>query len=303
LAKRFNIYDKPGPRKVHDKPVPYLGGLSIFFGFFITVGLVIFMGGKLGFFPVNFLTSKSYLFLTGISVGSFLIVIMGVIDDIRGISAKIKFIIQILIAFFMYKCGVSIEFISSLHYGMLFLPDWLSILLTLFWITGITNAVNLLDGLDGLLAGTSFISGLMFAVITLMKGQYLVAILMFSISGACLGFLKYNFFPAKVFMGDSGSLFIGLLFASLTITGAFKSSAFLIFFIPVIIMGLPIFDTTYAIIRRFLGKQPIFKPDRGHIHHRLLNMGLSQKKAVLLIYFINILLGLIGIYIASLTIN
>jgi len=157
------------------------------------------------------------------------------------------------------------------------------------------NAINLLDGLDGLLAGVSTISATIFFIVAMMKGQILVAILMAALAGATLGFLRYNFNPAQLFMGDTGSLFLGILFACLSVMGALKGTTTVALFVPVFIMGLPILDTLWAIVRRALKKQPIFKADKGHIHHRLMNLGLTQRQAVLIIYAINICFGLVGL--------
>ncbi|MBI2252737.1 MAG: undecaprenyl/decaprenyl-phosphate alpha-N-acetylglucosaminyl 1-phosphate transferase [Armatimonadetes bacterium] len=191
-----------------------------------------------------------------------------------------------------------IDFITYPFGGIILLPKILSFLITLFWIVGITNAVNLLDGLDGLLAGITVISALTFGGVAILKHQFLAAILMLALGGAALGFLPYNFYPAKIFLGDAGSLFIGVILAVLTIMGAFKTTATLALFIPILIMGIPIFDTAYAILRRFLTKKPIFKADREHIHHNLLNLGLSQRQVVCIIYLINFILGILGLILA-----
>jgi UDP-GlcNAc:undecaprenyl-phosphate GlcNAc-1-phosphate transferase len=179
-----------------------------------------------------------------------------------------------------------------------FLPGWVSVGITVFWIVGLTNAINLLDGLDGLLAGVSGISAAFLCIVSLMKGQLLVATMLAALSGSALGFLRYNFNPARMFMGDTGSLFLGVMFASLSTMGALKLPMALAFTIPVFVMGLPIADTTWAIVRRAWARRPIFSPDKEHLHHRLLNLGLSQKQVVAVIWIMNGMLGLVGVILA-----
>lgn len=301
IAEKFKVYDYPDDRKVHKTPVPYLGGVAVYLSFFIAVAISLWAGTKFNFLRGDFLTSQSFLFLRALFLGSTFMLIVGLIDDIKPISAKYKFALQIIIAFLLFKLGIKIDFLTHPAKGIIYLPVWLSFIITVFWIVGITNAVNLLDGLDGLLSGVCFISAVIFSFVAFIKGQFLTAILMLALAGAALGFLKYNFYPAKIFLGDAGSLFIGILFSSLTVAGAFKGTAFLALFVPICIMGLPIFDTGFAIIRRMFKHQSIFKADKEHIHHRLLNMGLSQRKVVIIIYLINLALGSFGLYLAYIT--
>ena len=168
----------------------------------------------------------------------------------------------------------------------------------MFWLVGITNAINLLDGLDGLLAGVAAISSALFFLISLAQGQYLVALLLAAMCGSTLGFLRDNFNPARIFMGDTGSLFIGMLFASLSIMGSLKTNTTVAVLVTAFVMALPILDTSMAIVRRLLKGQHIFAADKEHLHHKLLRRGLSQRQAVLLIYAVNGLLGLTGLYFA-----
>jgi len=294
LALKHKILDKPGGRKIHQEPIPLCGGLAIYAGFFIGVGVALLaVGGRPGFLP-----HKAAFSLTGLFLGLTLMLILGILDDRFALPAKIKLLGQIVIAFVFIHFGFSIDFITRPFHGLIYLPEWLVILLSVFWLVGITNAINLLDGLDGLLAGVSAISATLFFVVALMKGQFMVALLMVALAGCSLAFLRYNFNPARVFMGDTGSLFLGAAFASLSIMGALKLTATVALAIPILIMGIPILDTTFAIVRRFFKGQPIFQADRGHLHHRLLRLGLSQRAAVLLIYAINILLGVLGVVLA-----
>lgn len=295
LALKYNFQDAPSTRKVHKNPVPLGGGIAVYLGFFLTILAILFFILFFTHFSVG--TVKSIKNLQGLLLCGTLIVIMGLIDDKKIIPAKIKLAVQILLAVILYYFGFSIDFVSLPKIKMFYLDGWVSFLLTLFWIVGLTNALNFLDGLDGLLCGITVISSLTVAIITASQGQLTVTILMLILAGSCLGFLKYNFHPAKIFLGDAGSLFIGLMFSSLSVMGAFKVTAAIVFIVPIIIMGIPIFDTTFAVTRRMFKGQSVFKADKEHLHHKLLNMGLSHKKVVLTIYFINALLCFFSLYL------
>ncbi|MFH1454178.1 MAG: MraY family glycosyltransferase [Armatimonadota bacterium] len=297
-AEKHKLLDAPAARKVHKKPIPLGGGVAVYLGFFLTVLLLIafIMFHSHGSFSVGNVAGTVNK-LIGLFICGTTILIIGLIDDKKNLSAKIKLLFQICIACALYYFGFSIDFISLPQVKILYLNKGISLVLTLIWIVGLTNALNFLDGLDGLLCGVTAISAVAFAVITASKGQMAVTVLMLALAGSALGFLKYNFYPAKIFLGDGGSLFIGMVFSSLSIMGAFKVAATMVFIIPIIIMGIPIFDTTYAVTRRMFKGQSIFKADKEHLHHKLLNMGLSHKKVVLTIYIINALLCLFGLYI------
>jgi len=294
IAEKLGIVDKPNERKMHTVPVPVCGGVAIFASFFAALASAVFFYSSTG----QVFTSRDLTITLALAIGGTLTLIVGLIDDIRNMPPRVKLMCQILIILFIIPFGVSITFLSNPAGGIFYLPRWLSILVTLFWIAGIMNAVNLLDGLDGLLAGVSAISATVFLVVALMKGQFFIALVMAILAGATLGFLRYNFNPAQLFMGDTGSLFLGIVFAILSVVGALKSTTTVALFVPVCIMGLPILDTLWAIIRRAKNRQPIFKADKGHIHHRLLSLGLHQRYVVLIIYGINICFGLIGLTIA-----
>jgi len=291
IAEKLEITDKPSERKMHKAPIPVGGGVAIYLSFFVTILIATIM------FPLSgqTFTSRDTSILFSLFLGGTLTMLVGLIDDILNMPPKVKLLCQIIIGLIVFSFGVSITFIRSPLGGFFYFPHWLSIIVTLFWIVGIMNAINLLDGLDGLLAGVSTISATIFFIVALMKGQILVAILMAALAGATLGFLRYNFNPAQLFMGDTGSLFLGILFACLSVLGALKGTTTVALFVPVFIMGLPILDTLWAIVRRALKRQPIFKADKGHIHHRLMNLGLTQRQAVLIIYAINICFGLVGL--------
>jgi UDP-GlcNAc:undecaprenyl-phosphate GlcNAc-1-phosphate transferase len=315
LATRMGVLDEPDHRKVHKDPVPRWGGVAIFLSFYFTVGIALwyslgdtpspvarFVGGVTGALTAagdqmpSDLSSRGML--TGLLLGGCLMVLLGMIDDVLALPAKVKLLGQIVAASVFVGFGIQINFVTHFQGGLLYLPDWTAWAVTIFWIIGLTNAINLLDGLDGLLSGVSGISAAFLCAISIMKGQMLVALLLAALSGSALGFLRYNFNPARMFMGDTGSLFLGSMFACLSVMGALKLSATLALLIPVFVMGLPIADTAWAIIRRAATGRPIFQPDKEHLHHRLLNLGLSQKQVVAVIWMLNGMLGLVGVILA-----
>ncbi len=291
FALKKGILDKPDDRKVHLKPIPILGGVAIYFGFLIAVifGLLI----------ANIFAIKINLIpIIGILSCSTLMLLVGVLDDVKGINAFTKFIFQLLIAGVAVYFGIQIEFVSNPFNGV-FALGFLSIPLTLFWIVGITNAINLIDGLDGLATGITFIAGIALFVVALLLKMKGAALILAALGGGALGFLRYNFNPASIFLGDSGSLFLGFILAATSIMGVLKSTLVIAFVIPVLILGVPIFDTTSAIIRRVHLKRHIFHADKEHIHHSLLKAGLSQREVVLAIYLICIVLSAGSLIIAS----
>lgn len=287
LAIRMGAVDVPKDnRRMHDHPIPRMGGLAIFFGFVLSV---------LVFLP---LTPE----LRGMLLGSVIIVMLGILDDIFALPALPKFFVQIGAALIAVLEGNRIDLLSNPNifssepYWQL---GWLSVPITVLWIVGITNAVNLIDGLDGLACGVSTISSMTMLVIALIVAEPDVAILMGALAGACIGFLPYNLHPAKIFMGDTGATFLGFTLAVVSIQGLFKFYAVISFAVPFLMLGLPIFDTTFAILRRLARGQSPMSPDRGHIHHRLIDMGFSQKQAVAVLYIISAILGLSAVVLTT----
>ena len=287
FAYRIGAIDVPKDnRRMHKKPVPRLGGLAIFLGFMVSMLLFVKIDHQ----------------LKGILLGASIIVVLGVVDDMSPLRASFKFCVQIVAALVAVFHGVVIEILSNPNvfaenpYWEL---NWLSIPITVLWIVGITNAVNLIDGLDGLACGVSTISAVSMLVIALLVSEGDVALVMASLVGACLGFMPYNRNPAKMFMGDTGSTFLGYILATISIQGLFKYYAIVSFAVPFLILGLPMFDTLFAIIRRLAHGQNPMAPDRGHIHHRLIDMGLSQKQAVAALYVISSILGLSAVVLTS----
>lgn len=294
IAIKHGFVDLPDERKMHKEPVAYGGGIAIFISFFLTV-----IGGSAYlYFSGMQISSRDIRIAAAFLIGTFFSALLGFIDDKIAMKAKHKLIAQILIILILVPFGVSVTFLSNpFADGMFYFPTWVAVLITIFWIAGIMNAINLLDGLDGLLGGVAAISGIIFAIVAFIKGHYVIVAIMVAMAGSCIGFLKYNFNPAKIFMGDTGSLCIGMSFGIASVLGGLKTTTTLSLLIPFLIMGLPILDTSWAIIRRATNGQPIFKPDKGHIHHRLLGLGLSVRQAVIIIYAINLILGIAAIAI------
>lgn len=282
FALKTGAMDKPDDRKVHKKPIPRIGGLGIYLAFMISLLISVDITRE----------------VLGIILGGTFIVIIGIIDDFLNMPAKLKLLGQIVAAGILVFFGVNIEFITNPFGDYLFL-GYLSIPATIFWIVGITNTVNLIDGLDGLAAGVSTIATITIMLVAWQNGSILVVTIAAALVGSSLGFLHYNFNPARIFMGDTGSMFLGYMFAALSIIGAVKSVATIALVVPILAIGLPILDTTFAIVRRYRGGVPIFKPDKGHLHHRLLSMGFSQKQAVLLMYVFSAFLGVCAIALTN----
>lgn len=297
LAVACGALDKPNARKVHHEPIPLWGGLGIAFGYVLSMATVIWLSSSFRQAVTPAMVSQ----LTGMTLGGLMIVAVGMIDDRFGMPAKVKLALQLLIGGFMIWYGIKIDYITVPFYGVIFLAPWQSVCVTLFWIAGITNALNLIDGLDGLLAGVSLTVASVFFVVSLIKGQFVIVLVMACLAGCSLGFLRYNFNPAQIFMGDTGSLFFGLMFAGWSIIGLLKSTATFAFLLPIFLMAVPIFDTTFAIVRRLWAHKPIFQADKGHLHHRLLALGLSQRQVVLIIYAINTVFGVCGLALFYLT--
>jgi UDP-GlcNAc:undecaprenyl-phosphate GlcNAc-1-phosphate transferase len=287
LAYKIGAVDVPkDSRRMHKTPKARLGGLAIFLGFLVSVCIFTDMPKP----------------MAGILLGAIIIVVLGIFDDILALGPHLKFAIQTIAAVCPVLFGVVIErisvptFISSS--GIVEL-GWLGYPLTVIWIVAITNALNLIDGLDGLAVGVATISSLTLLCISLLLSNDLTVIITASLAGACLGFFPYNFNPAKLFMGDTGAMFLGYTLASVSVLGLFKGYAIISVAAPILILALPIFDTSAAIVRRLLHHRPIMSPDRGHLHHKLIDKGFSQKQAVGIIYALCAILCLFAIFLLS----
>ncbi len=292
IGRRYGMVDVPSGRKVHIKPIPRIGGVAIFLAFFGPfMGALFYSNQLIG----QILSEPAVLWL---SCGAILVFLVGLADDIFRLHFLVKFFVQAVAACLAYHGGTCI---SSLQLPEVVVLDlgWFSLPVTIFWFLLITNAFNLIDGLDGLAAGVCFFASLVLLILSVMAGRYLVATGLAALVGACLGFLRYNFNPASIFMGDGGSYFLGFMLASLSILGSMKSQATVAILIPIIALGLPLLDTVLAPLRRFLMGKELFQADKSHIHHKLLKLGLSQRRAVLLLYGANLLLGLFAILIVN----
>ena len=283
LARKVGAMDVPkDERRMHHRPIPRMGGLAIFLGFIVSF---------LMFGEIN-------REIQGILLGAVIIIILGVLDDILTLKALPKFLVQLVAAVIVVLHGCRIE-----HFLGFSLPAWLSYPISVIWIVAITNAVNFIDGLDGLAAGVSAISAgtmLVVALLLVPDGTAMIsAILLAGIVGACIGFIPFNFNPASIFMGDTGSTFLGFMLASVSIFGLFKTYAVISFAVPFLVLGLPIFDICFAVIRRLAKGQSPMHADRGHVHHRLIDMGFSQKQAVAISYLLSAILGLSAVVLTD----
>lgn len=278
LAFRIGAVDIPlDQRRMHKKPIPRIGGLAIFFGF--TASTMIFCN-----------PTKELL---AIWLGGFVLVALGILDDVFRLPAMLKFVVQIGAAVIAVVNGVVIDHISIggnyIMFGVWRIP------ITILWIVGLTNAINLIDGLDGLACGVSAISSASLFCVVLLNGDLHSAMITAILTASCIGFIPFNKNPAKIFMGDTGALFLGFTLAVMSVQGVFKLHTVISFLVPLSIFALPLLDTTVAIIRRVAhGKSP-FSPDRGHLHHKLVDMGFTQKNAVRILYAICALLGLVAV--------
>ncbi|WP_296827000.1 glycosyltransferase family 4 protein [uncultured Megasphaera sp.] len=283
VAIKVGAVDRPNARKVHTHVIPRLGGLAIYIGFMAAVLFCVPLHRE----------------LIGMLLGCTAIVAIGIWDDICNIPARVKLVGQIAAACIPVAFGIQIEWLTNPFGDILVLPEIIAVPVTIFWIIGFTNTVNLIDGLDGLAAGVAFIASISMFLLAVNLNQFLPALIIVSMAGAALGFLQYNFNPAKIFMGDTGSMLLGYTLAVSAVLGLVKTAATVALVVPIIALGLPILDTTFAIIRRRMSGVPIFQPDKGHLHHRLLALGMTQKQAVLIMYFVSMILGIVALFVAN----
>lgn len=281
IAPKIGAMDIPKDnRRVHNRPMPRFGGIAIFAGMMIS--WAIFAGDARG--------------IEGAMAGCAIIYVLGAIDDLKNIRPLVKFSGQTLAAIVAFALGLRITFITNYFSGgnMIF-GDVACFIITVLWLVAITNAVNLIDGLDGLAAGIAAISALCLAYVAYIHGQYMSTIAMMVVAGAAIGFLPFNFNPAKIFMGDGGSQLLGFSIAAVSIMGAVKSATLVVVLIPAVVLGLPIFDTLMAIVRRTARHQSIGTADKEHLHHRILKAGFGQRRAVLLMYCVSGIMGIIAV--------
>lgn len=289
LAYRTGAIDEPEARKIHTQPMPRLGGVAVYSGFLAGLATAALSGGA----PPKYL---------GLLVGGTLVFALGVLDDIRGLSPRVKLCGQILAALAVIPLGISILFVTHpLREGhLLYLGFW-GIPVTVFWLVAVTNAVNLIDGLDGLAAGVGSIGAVTLATVAALVGDRGAILPALILGAALVAFLPYNFHPARIFLGDCGAMLIGFLLACGAVIGVAKTATAATLFTPAIILGIPLFDTLFAILRRYKNGQRIFRADREHLHHRLLAIGFSHRRAVLTVYGTSAVLGLSAVVLTRLT--
>ncbi|MBD3271297.1 MAG: undecaprenyl/decaprenyl-phosphate alpha-N-acetylglucosaminyl 1-phosphate transferase [Elusimicrobia bacterium] len=319
LARRFQVVDIPDQRKVHTEPIPRWGGLAIAIGFFIGLAVLFIGSQRFGWLLdyrhriiidnelIGYLSIEKQLI--GIMIGSLLVLGLGMWDDKFSIGPIPKLLTQIIAAYIAMDYGVRISGIDLPFNGRYFsFPLIVSQIVTVVWIIGFMNMINLVDGLDGLASGLVVIVAGTFLIIAVFQADAtqvvlfskqlkLAGILSAGLVGAVLAFLLFNFYPARIFMGDGGTLFLGFMLGAVTVIGTLKTAAVIAFIIPVIVVGIPAVDVVFALLRRWRGKRHLFKPDKDHIHHRLLKKGWTQREIVLLMYVITLLLSITAILI------
>lgn len=279
-------------RHLHSTPLPRLGGVAIFVSFSLSMVAVAVMGH---YFP-HLRSALSWKTLLTILLPASIVFLLGVYDDIHSVGPYVKFAVQSLAAAMLFAGGLRIVNIPVL-FGQHQLPWFVGLPLTILWVLAITNAFNLIDGLDGLAAGSALFSTLVAFVVALLNGYSLVTVMTIALAGAILGFLRYNFNPATIFLGDSGSLFIGFLLSALALEGAQKAPTIVAVAIPVVSFGLPILETSLSILRRLIGGRPVFTADREHIHHKLLQHGLTHRQVVIVLYGVSAVFALLSLFL------
>jgi UDP-GlcNAc:undecaprenyl-phosphate GlcNAc-1-phosphate transferase len=288
IALRTGFVDIPNHRKIHTDPIPLLGGAAMFAGFFITTLLMGEINGE----------------YVGIGLGAFLIFLIGLIDDFaktrgKDFPALPKFIGQLAAAWILYSFGVQIDGITIPfgHGDYYQFAPWMSVMATFLWVVGITNMFNFLDGVDGLAAGIAAISATTLLFISLLKGQPTSAMFAVTLIGISLAFLRHNFHPARIFMGDSGATFLGFTLAAIAVQGAFKAATLVSVAVPVLALGVPIFDFFYVTIKRVKENRPIYKADKAHTFHQLMRSGMNQIQTVAFLYLLGIVFSLASIIV------
>jgi len=315
IARYFGAMDRPDPRKVHSYPMPRWGGTAIVISFLLAISALwwsfprfkILLAYRHKFTEagqvIDILSMNHQLM--GILVGALVVLVLGMIDDSRGVSPIPKLLTQIIAAYVAMVYGVRITGLTLPFFEYTQFPIFFSQVITALWIIGFMNAVNLADGLDGLAAGLVAIASGTFLIVAILQGNTkvilfakqlkLTAILSAAVCGASLGFLFYNFFPAKVFMGDGGALALGFLLGTITVIGTLKTTAVIALFIPIMVIALPVADVAFTIYRRIKSKASVMQADGGHVHHKMLSMGWTQREVVLLMYVLSLLLSISAI--------
>ena len=263
MARLLGVVDQPGQRRLNKRPIPRLGGLAIFLGILVPSLAFLDLSGE----------------MRGIMLGAAVACVVGAVDDFRGLAPLPKLAGQVTAAVIPCAFGVWIDHFTFPFLGVADLPAWVGMPLTVFWIVAVMNMVNFLDGMDGLAAGVCAIAGLTFATLALSLGKIDAAVLSAVVAGACVGFLRHNFFPARIFMGDSGALVLGFTLATVSVAGLLKTASTVVLVLPLLVLAVPILDTSFVVARRLKYRRPISAPDRSHLHHRFMDIGFSQRRA------------------------
>ena len=265
MARLLGAVDRPDARRLNRRPIPRLGGLAIFLGILVPALAFLDLSGE----------------SRGVLLGAAVATVLGAVDDFRGLSPLIKLVGQVGAASIPPMFGVWIDHFTFPLIGVVDLPAEVGVPLSVLFIVAVMNMVNFLDGLDGLAAGVCAIAGSTYAILALSLGKADPAILSAIVAGACLGFLRHNFFPARIFMGDSGAMCLGFILASVSIQGLLKTASTVVLVLPLLVLAVPIIDTSFVVARRLKQSRPIYAADRGHLHHRFLNIGFSQRRAAI----------------------
>ena len=263
MARLLGAVDRPDSRRLNRRPIPRLGGLAIFLGIIVP--------------SLAFLDLSDEM--RGVLLGAAVATVVGAVDDFRGLTPPTKLAGQVFAAAIPVAFGVWIDHFTFPFLGVVDIPAWIGVPLSIFWIVAVMNMVNFLDGMDGLAAGVCAIAGSTYAVLALSLGKADAAIISAIVAGACVGFLRHNFFPARIFMGDSGALCLGFILASISIQGLLKTASTVVLLLPLLVLAVPIVDTSFVVARRLKYRQPIYGADRSHLHHRFLDIGFSQRRA------------------------
>ncbi|NES94401.1 MAG: undecaprenyl/decaprenyl-phosphate alpha-N-acetylglucosaminyl 1-phosphate transferase [Desertifilum sp. SIO1I2] len=293
IGLKSGYIDRPGGRKVHTTPIVRLGGVSIFLGT-LTALLVIWWAGGFGILPPH----KEYE-VWGVTVGGLAFFLIGLADDLFSLSPFTRLLLQGLVATWAWNVGVQIDFLTVPFAGLVQLSDWISLPITVIWLVGMANAINWIDGLDGLAAGVSGIAAVVMLIVSLFMNQPAAALIASALAGGALGFLRYNFNPAQIFMGDGGAYFMGFTLAGVGVIGLVKTTAVTAVVLPYLILAVPILDMSAVILDRLRSGRSPFVADKRHLHHRLLQAGLSHRLTVLVIYALTLWVGSLALAVSG----
>ncbi len=306
FARRIGAIDYPGGRRINVRPMPRLGGVAIYVGFLaaLLVAMVItrdiLLSHRGDVLTVRIpLSPRTDQAVVGILLGSTFLFLVGIWDDARGMNPALKFVLQVAGAAILIPFGLTTQFITHPLSGQIVALGPLGPLFTILWVVGVVNAMNFIDGVDGLASGIAAIAAVTLFLTAMVKDDVTSMLLAACLVGSMLGFLRHNFNPARIIMGDSGSMFVGYVLGGMSVMGLYKSYTALSLIVPLLALAVPIVDTAFAIVRRFRSRQPIYLPDRGHLHHRLLDRGLSQRQTVLILYLVSAMFGVGALAVAG----